>query len=160
MEAQKQFNIKPVLIIILMIPASTSGLDDADAHLNALSPIVLINIVTIIITDGTLKITYYWDTARNKIINFSGFNFIFRENNILTATNGTNTYNGTWSITDSTSFIDDLPDENFDLVYASSINTIETLDNWGLIDTSPPCIKLNEIIGDNGQLGILAFNEN
>jgi len=105
MKALKQFSLKPVLIIILMTPSSASKLDDPDAddHLNGLSPIENKNIVTIIVTDGTLKITYYWDTDLNETINFDGFNFTFRANNILTATDGTNTYNGTWSITDSNS---------------------------------------------------------
>ena len=162
MKALKQFSLKPVLIIILMTPASASNLDDADTddHLNGLSPIDNKNIVTIIVTDGTMKITYYWDTDLNDTINFDGFNFTFRANNILTATDGTNTYNGTWSITDSNSYVDDLTDEKFDLIFTSSINFVETLDDWGFIDTPPPYIKLNDIIGCNNEAGILTFNEN
>jgi hypothetical protein len=162
MKALKQFSLKPVLIIILMTPASASKLDDPDTddHLSGLSPIENKNIVTIIVTDGTLKITYYWDTDLNETINFDGFNFTFRSNNILTATDGINTYNGTWSITDSNSYIDDLTDEKFDLILTSSINFVETIDDWGFVDTPPTYIKLNDIVGDNGEVGILTFNEN
>ncbi len=162
MKALKQFSLKPVLIIILMTPANTSNLNDVDTddHSNDLSPIESKNIVTIIITDGTLKITYYWDTDLNDKINFDGFHFIFRENNIITATDGTTTYNGTWSIAQSNNYIDDLSDEENNLVPISSINFVETIDDWGSIDTAPPYIKLNDIIGYNGEVDILFFNEN
>jgi hypothetical protein len=162
MKALKQFSLKPVLIIILMTPANASNLNDVDTddHSNDLSPIESKNIVTIIITDGILKITYYWDMDLNDKINFDGFHFIFRANNIITATNGTTTYNGTWSIAQSNNYIDDLSDEKDNLVLTSSINFIETLDDWGTIDTAPPYVKLNDIIGDNGEVDILIFNEN
>jgi hypothetical protein len=163
MKAQKQFSLKPVLIIILMTPASASNLDDADTndHLNGLSPIDNNNIVTIIVFDGILKITYYWDTGRNDKINFDGFNFIFSANNFLTATNGTNTYNGTWSITDSNSYdIDDLSDDKINHILTSSVNFVEKIDDWMAIDTSPPCIRLNDIIDDNGEVNILTSNKN
>jgi hypothetical protein len=163
MKAQKQFSLKPVLIIILMTPASASNLDDADtdAHLNGLSPLDNNNIVTIIVFDGIMKITYYWDTSLIDTINFDGFNFIFSANNFLTATDGTNTYNGTWSITESNSYdIDDLSEEKINLCLTSSVNFVETIDDWMAIDTSPPCIRLNDIIDDNGEVNILTCNAN
>lgn len=48
-------------------------------------------------------ITKYIDSGNNEISHFTGYNFTFGANNVLTATNGTNTYIGTWSITDSNS---------------------------------------------------------
>lgn len=163
MKALKQFSLKPVLVIILMTPTNTSNLDETetDDHLNGLSPLDNKNIVTIIVSDGILKITYYWDTGANDEINFDGFNFIFKANNILTATDGTNTYNGTWSITESNRYyIDDLSDEKNNLILASPVHFAETIDNWGVIDCPPPCIKLNDIIGENGEANILICNEN
>jgi hypothetical protein len=162
MKTPLQFSLKPVLIIILITPACATNSDDLNTgnHLNGITPIDNLNIVTIIVTDGTLKITYYWDTALNDAINFDGFNFSFEANNILTATDGTNTYNGTWSIMDSTSYIDNLADLEFDIAFTSPINFVEILDDWEIIDKNPSYIKLSDVIYGNGETAFSTFSKN
>lgn len=52
---------------------------------------------------GTWRITRYIDSGNDEVNHFAGYNFTFGANNVLTAKNVTNTYIGTWSITDNNS---------------------------------------------------------
>jgi len=65
------------------------------------------------------RITKYIDSGNNEINHFTGYNFTFGANNVLTATNGINTYIGTWSITDSNSNDDSQDDLDFNVFFAS-----------------------------------------
>ncbi|MFV7236727.1 hypothetical protein [Flavobacterium sp. ZB4R12] len=162
MKTLRQFSLKPVLIIILITPACAPSLDGLETgnHLNGITPIDNKNNVTIVVTDGTLKITFYWDTDFNETINFNGLNFSFEANNMLTATDGTNTYNGTWSITDTNGYIENLSDLKFDITLTSPINFVETINEWEVIDKSQSYIKLRDVIGVNGRTDLLTFSKN
>lgn len=162
MKTLRQFSLKPVLIVILITPACANTLNGLNTgnHLNGLTPIDKQNNVTIVVTDGTLKITFYWDTDFNETINFNILNFSFEANNALTATDGINTYNGTWLITDTSGYIDNLADLKFDITLTSPINFVETINEWEVIDKSQSYIKLKNVIGDKGGTDILTFSKN
>jgi len=49
---------------------------------------------------GTWRITNFIDSGVDETNHFTGYNFTFGSNGTLTASNGSNTYSGTWSITD------------------------------------------------------------
>ena len=162
MKTLRQFSLKPVLIVILINPACTPGseyLNNGD-RLKSLIPVGNQNNVTIIVTDGTLKIAFDWDTDFDETVNFNGFNFSFGANNVLTATDGTNTYIGTWSITDSNNYINNLQDLKFDIKLTSPINFVEILNEWEIIDKSSSYIKLRDVISDNGGTNFLTFSNN
>lgn len=162
MKTLRQFSLKPVLIIILITPACAPSLDDLETgnHLNGITPIDNKNNVTIVVTDGTLEITFYWDTDFNETINFNGLNFSFEANNTLTATDGTNTYSGTWSITDTNGYIENLSDLKFDITLTSPINFVEIINEWEVIDKSQSYIKLRDVIGVDGGTDLLTFSKN
>lgn len=160
MKALNEFSSKSVLIIILMTPPNNSSSDDSktDDYSNGITPIDNKNIVTIIVTDGTLKVTYYWNSDLNETINFDGYSFTFRANNLLTATDGKNTYNGTWSITNTNSYIDDLSDVKFDINFTSTANLMETIDHWAAIN--PSYIPLNDLICGSSEAEFSTFSKN
>jgi hypothetical protein len=162
MKTLRQFSLKPVLIIIKINSACAPSTNDFNTgnRLNGMTPIDNQNNVTIIVTDGTLKITLYWDSDLNEAINFNVFNFNFRTNNLLTATDGTTTYNGTWSITDTNGYIENLSDLKFDITFTAPIHFVEIIDDWEIIDQSTSYIKLREVIDCNGQKDFLAFSKN
>ncbi|MFV5695865.1 hypothetical protein ACM55G_10555 [Flavobacterium sp. LB3P122] len=162
MKTLRQFSLKPVLIIIKINSACNPNMNDLNTgnRLKGVTPIDNQNGVTIIVTDGTLKINFYWDTDGNEIINFNGFNFSFGANNVLSATDGTNTYTGTWSITDTNGYIDNLSDLKFDITFTPPINFVEIIDDWEIIDNSSSYIKLKEVVGSNGGTDFLAFSKN
>jgi hypothetical protein len=162
MKTLRQFSLKPVLIIIKINSACAPSKDNLNIgnRLNGVTPIDNQNNVTIIVTDGTLKITLDWDSNLNEAINFNQFNFSFQTNNLLKATDGTNTYNGTWSITDTNGYIENLSDLKFDITITAPIHFVEILDDWEIIDESASYIKLRDVIDSNGQKDFLAFSKN
>src|SRR4051812_19452071 len=53
-----------------------------------------------IVNNGSWRITYYYDSDHEETNSFNGYNFTFATGNVLTASNGTNSYTGSWSVTD------------------------------------------------------------
>ena len=74
------------------------------------------------------KITFYEDSGVNHTNYFVGYNFTFNSSNVLTASNGTNTYTGSWSVTSSNSN-DDNPsnDLDFNILFTSPANFADEL---------------------------------
>lgn len=106
------------------------------------------------------RITKYIDSGNNEINHFTGYNFTFGANNILTATNGTNTYIGTWSITDSNSNDDSQDDLDFNVFFASSPDFEELSDDWHFISQTSTKIELIDVSGGNGGTDDLTFEKN
>ena len=50
---------------------------------------------------GNWTVTYYLDSGKNETSDFSGYSFAFNTGDVLRASNGSNTYTGTWRIGDS-----------------------------------------------------------
>jgi hypothetical protein len=111
------------------------------------------------VTSGTWRITYYYDTDKEETINFTGYNFTFGSGP-LTATNGTNTYAGTWSITDSNSNDDTLDDLNFNISFASPAAFADLSDDWDILEVTDTKIKLVDVSGGSGGTDYLTFEKN
>ena len=56
-----------------------------------------------IATDGTWRISYFFDTDEDETSNFNGYTFTFGEDGTLTAVSGTTTVTGDWSVIDDSS---------------------------------------------------------
>jgi hypothetical protein len=162
MKTLRQFSLKPVLIIIKINSACAPSSDDLKTgyRSNGVTPVDNQNCVTIIVTDGTLKIDLYCDPDRNETIDFKVLTFSFEDNNLLHASDGTNTYNGTWSITDNNGYIDNLSNLKFDISFTSPLNFVETVDRWELIDKSSSTIQLNDVIYGDGEKDFSTFSRN
>lgn len=111
-------------------------------------------------TSGTWKITLYNDSGTVKTSNFTGYNFTFGANNSLTASNSTNNYTGTWSVTDSNSNDDSLSDLDFNIIFASPANFQDLSDDWDIISRTDTKIQLIDVSGGNGGTDYLTFEKN
>jgi hypothetical protein len=109
---------------------------------------------------GTWRITRYIDSGNDEVNHFTGYNFTFGANNVLTAKNVTNTYIGTWSITDSNSNDDSLEDLDFNIFFASPPDFQELSDNWHFVSQTSTKIELIDISGGNGGIDYLTFEKN
>ena len=115
---------------------------------------------------GTWRITYFYDTDHEETSDYNGYDFTFNDNGTLVATNGTNTYNGTWSVTndsnsssgDSSSSDDD--DLDFNIFFASPEDFEELSDDWDIISHSSTSIQLIDVSGGNGGTDYLTFTKN
>ena len=106
---------------------------------------------------GNWKITKFIDSGKDETHHFNGYTFIFDNNGIVTGTNGTNNYEGTWSINESNSN-DDSPDDLDFNIHFNLTNEFEDLnDDWDFISSSGAKIELIDVSGGNGGTDYLTF---
>jgi hypothetical protein len=145
-----------VIAFMLLIIMSMSCTNNDIPNTNTNNPSTIVNIVN----NGTWRITYYYDTDQEETNNFIGYNFTFGANNVLTASNGTITNTGTWTITDSNSNDDNLSDLDFNITFANPAQFVEISDDWEIMEKSNTVIKLKDVSGGNGGVDYLTFTKN
>ena len=113
------------------------------------------------VSAGTWRITNYVDSGNDETSDFNGFDFTFGSANVLTATNGTTTYTGTWSVTDSDSN-DDSPNDDidFNIFFTAPANFADLSDDWEVQSRTSTKIVLIDISGGNGGTDLLTFEKN
>ena len=75
----------------------------------------------------------------------------------MTATNGSNTVTGSWSVTNSSSNDDSSNDLDFNISFASPADFAELTDDWDIITYSSTQIELIDVSGGNGGTDYLTF---
>ncbi len=145
-----------ILIFVFSISLTSCSSNNDDNPSNNTSKTQIENNVKV----STWRITKYIDSGNEETNHFTGYNFTFGANNVLTATNGTNTYLGTWSITDSNSNDDSQDDLNFNIFFASPPDFEELSDDWHFISQTSAKIELIDISGGNGGTDYLTFEKN
>lgn len=117
--------------------------------------------------DGTWIISNFIDSGENETNDFQGYQFTFASNGVLTASNGTNTLTGTWSVTTSSSDSNDDDgsssdnDIDFNIFFqVSEDNDFEDLnDDWDITSSSSSEISLFDISGGDGSTDVLVFTK-
>jgi hypothetical protein len=111
---------------------------------------------------GTWIILSYVDSGQDETNDFAGYNFTFAADGILTATNGTSTHTGSWSVTDSNSTDDSSTDIDFNIsfVVPTTSNFDDLIDDWEIVSHSDTTISLIDISGGNGGTDTLVFQKN
>jgi hypothetical protein len=152
----KTFKLIPILLCIFMLNvASMCSSDDNNSTTN-----VSQTEVSNTVSSGTWRITLYNDSGTIKTSNFTGYNFTFATNSILTASNGINSYSGTWSITDSNSNDDTLNDLNFNIAFSAPANFADLTDDWHIQSRTASKIEFIDVSGGNGGTDYLTFEKN
>ena len=145
--------------MFLFIATAFSSCTDEDDTVvnNSVDPTPVINVVN----NGTWRITFYEDSSVDETSNFTGYNFSFGAGNVLTATNGTNTYSGTWSVTSDNS-LDDSPsnDLDFNIAFAAPANFTDLTDDWNIISYTATKIQLIHVSGGGGGTDYVTFEKN
>jgi hypothetical protein len=83
--------------------------------------------------EGNWRISYFFDSG-DETGNFSGYNFQFNSSGVVTASNGANTVNGTWSQTSTKLIINFGTTPVFD----------DLNDDWLIEEKTSTSIKLKE----------------
>lgn len=152
----RKFQFLQILLFAMILIGVFSCTSDSVSN-NSVDPTPVINTVK----SGTWRITFYEDSGVNETTNFTGYNFTFGSNSVLTAANGTNTYLGTWSVTSDNSG-DDSPsnDLDFNIAFASPPNFEELTEDWNILEKTDTKIKLVHISGGNGGTDYITFEKN
>ena len=151
----KKVFLIPALFCLMMLNVASMCSSDDDS--SSTDPTPVINTAT----QGTWRVTSYIDSGNNETSDFTGYNFTFASGNILTATNGTNTYTGSWSVTSDDSD-DDNPsgDLDFNIAFAAPANFADLTDDWDIVTYSANTISLLDVSGGNGGTDTLVFTKN
>ena len=160
---KKTFSLGLLLLLTFSLMSSTCSSDDDDN--NPVDNSAEIQQIVNAAESGAWVVTYFYDTDSEETSNYSGYEFTFGTNGSLTATNGTNTYMGTWSVTDdsSSSSNDDSSDDDdidFNISFVSPPDFEELSDDWDVVTHSSTKIELIDVSGGNGGTDYLTFEKN
>lgn len=106
------------------------------------------------VKSGTWRITYFWDTDHEETDHFTGYNFTFGDSGVLSATNGANTYTGTWSV------ITDSGKTKFIIEFSAPPDFEELSEDWEIITNTSTKIELKHVSGGGGGTDYLTFQKN
>jgi hypothetical protein len=154
----KKMKLISAFMFLFIATAFSSCTDEDDTVVNnSVDPTPVINVVN----NGTWRVTFYEDSSVDETSNFTGYNFSFGAGNVLTATNGTNTYSGTWSVTSDNS-LDDSPsnDLDFNIAFAAPANFADLTDDWNIISYTAAKIQLIHVSGGGGGTDYITFEKN
>ena len=119
------------------------------------SPNVVINNMQ----SGNWRITSFIDSGKDETGHFAGYTFTFGTNGSLTASNGSITHMGTWSITNGNSNDDSPNDIDFNILFDLTNNFEDLTEDWHIISQSDTRIELIHISGGNGGTDYLTFEK-
>ena len=133
-----------------MNSCSNSTDDSAD-----LTPTVIQNNVQ----TGDWKITSYIDSGKDETNHFSGYFFTFNSNGTISATNGSVTNAGTWSLTDSNSNDDTPGVVDFTILFNLGNDFDSLSEDWQILSQTSKKIELKHVSGGNGGTDFLTFEK-
>lgn len=153
----KRVILIPMLFCLFMLNVASMCSSDDNSSSSSQDPTPVINAAT----QGTWRVTSYIDSGTDETNHFTGYSFTFGNGGVLTATNGSNTVTGTWSVVnDNTN--DDSPsnDLDFNIGFTAPANFADLTDDWDIVSYSDTTISLIDISGGNGGTDTLVFTKN
>ncbi|WP_374959990.1 hypothetical protein [Gilvibacter sp.] len=163
--------MKSLLLAMLTVVAFTTmscSEDDNNNNNNNAAANLLAEELRNTAASGTWRVALYEDDGQNETSDYNGYAFTFAADGMLTATNGTNTVTGTWSVSvDSSSSnssdddgSDDSDDVDFNIFFASPPDFEELSDDWDIVSRTDTRIELIDISGGDGSIDYLTFVKN
>lgn len=113
-----------------------------------------------IMQEGTWRISYFYDTNVDETAIYSNYTFEFDQSAILAATDGTNSFSGTWRIIDNNQLLDldDLTDLSFNILFAAPPSFAKLAGNWSIIEITETKVKLTTTDITTGTIDYLTFD--
>lgn len=150
-----------ILVCSLSLLSSTCSSDDDGGNFPGNNNVVIQQIANQA-QSGTWRVTSFIDSGQDETNDFNGYNFTFASDGTLTATNGSNSETGIWSVTDSNSNDDSNDDIDFNIFFnVPDTSDFEDLnDDWDIISHSDNRIQLRDVSGGNGGTDTLTFERN
>ncbi|MEZ4858935.1 MAG: hypothetical protein R2781_09010 [Flavobacteriaceae bacterium] len=102
--------------------------------------------------NGPWFVSSYIDDGDDETYDFNGYTLTFNSGGAVVASNGANTFNGTWSVTGSTT-LDLLLD------FGTQIPFDEFNDDWDVISFTDTTINLEDVSGGGGGTDTLVFQK-
>ena len=147
----------PILMALFMLNVASTCSNDDDNNSSA-DPSAVISTVT----SGTWRITNFMEDNTNHTSDFTGYNFTFATSGAVTASNGTNTQTGVWSVTND----DDDDDSNssndldFNIGFSTPADFAELTEDYDIVSRTSTKIVLTHVSGGGGGTDFLTFEKN
>ena len=154
-----------VLALAIVLIVSSCSKDNSVTNPDPVNNAAEIQQVTNLATAGSWRITSFIDSGQDETHHFAGYSFTFNSDGTITATNGTNTYTGVWSVTDSSNSSSDddggsSSDIDFNIMFTSPANFSELTEDWDIVSRSASKIELIHVSGGNGGTDTVTFEKN
>ncbi|WP_298151836.1 hypothetical protein [Flavobacterium sp.] len=148
--------IYSVMSAALMLSAISCNSDDDSSSTTSTTEI------SNAVAAGAWRVTYFMDSDADETTHFTGYNFTFGSNNVLTATNGTNTYTGIWNVSteDPTDDNPSLADIDFDIIFNAPVDFTDLTEDWEIIERTATKLRLKHVSGGDGSVDYLTFEKN
>jgi len=105
-----------------------------------------------ILTSDSWFVTYFFDDE-DETSDFAGYEFTFATDNTAQATSTSNTVDGTWNLTSSST-------SDLELFFGNNDPFDEMDEDWDIIEATSEIIKLKHISGGDGSVDFLTFERN
>jgi hypothetical protein len=150
------YNMRNARYLIILIFIAMACGDDDNVNTNSKT-----EEVKDIATKGRWRISYFFDTDKDETDNFNGYVFQFSPGGALTASNGSNSHSGSWSVTDedSTDDSNDYEDIDFNISFAASPDFAELSEDWEILSVTNLKIELRHVSGGGGGTDLLTFDK-
>ncbi|WP_345277866.1 hypothetical protein [Litoribaculum gwangyangense] len=149
------------MMLFLSLMSTTCSSDD---DINPIDNSLEINDIKNTVQSGSWEITSFFDSGVDETNHYIGYSFTFNSDGTLTASNGSETVNGTWSVTDDDSSNDDSVSSNdidFNIFFsAPAMFNDDLTEDWEILDRSATKIELIHVSGGNGGTDTLTFEKN
>lgn len=146
----KKLFIIPLLFSILFLNVAGMCSDE-----NERPSTVRVNNLIALASQGTWRITSFINNETNKTSNFTGYNFTFGANNLLTAVNNSITVPGYWLVFNSNNNV-----LTFTTTFDSPVNFADLNYDWEVASSTATTIKLQNISSTAGRSDYLTLEKN
>lgn len=151
----RHLNLFSALLLTLSALLTTTSCSNSTDNPADLTPTVIQNNVQ----TGDWKITSYIDSGKDETNHFSGYFFTFNSNGTISATNGSVTNAGTWSLTDSNSNDDTPGVVDFTILFNLGNDFDNLSEDWQILSQTSKKIELKHVSGGNGGTDFLTFEK-
>ncbi len=147
-------NIWMLTIVITLYGLGTSSCKKADDLPNSSASQLKTQM-----QQGTWRISKFIDSDKDETAHFATYTFTFENSGTLKATNGSQTYSGSWSIGSSKSNDDNPSDLDFNISFNIGNDFDDLTDDWDIISQSASTVELIDVSGGNGGTDYLTFEK-
>lgn len=105
------------------------------------------------VKQGNWEVSYFWDD-KDETYHFNGYEFTFEDSGVLSASNGSMNYSGTWSTGTDDSTV------KLNIYFAAPESFEELSDDWHIITRTDNVIELSDVSGGDGSTDYLTFTRN
>lgn len=153
-------NIKHLFSIFLMLTMSLPLIScSSDDDSNSGDSATVIAQLETSIKSGTWRVSNFVEDGNNETSDFNGYVFTFSDAGTVVASNGANTFTGTW-VTSSGSSSNSGSNPKFILEFNVSDGTFEELsEDWRIESSTNTKIDLKHVSGGDGSIDLLTFTK-